>query len=165
MSYSAKVTLKFDSTWTSPSYSYVSDETILPEEHITMEAPAHDLNVHQYFRLFRNFLLAVGMDDVNIAKGACELAFNEERGYDQMRRIAKEYDLFLAEDVAKRVEEKVKEQKEIDVEWARIQKDSEKIDKLTRENFDLKAKLARLQNPDAKHYLDEEIAAMTYEEK
>jgi hypothetical protein len=165
MTYTAQVTLKFDSEWKSPSYSYVTDETMLPEEHVTMECPAHDLNTTQYFRLFRNFLLAIGMDDANIVKGAVSLGFNEEHDYEQMRRIAEEFDLVLNEDVAKRVEEKVKEEKEIDEEWARIQKNSDKIDALTKENFDLKAKLSRLENPDNPNYTDAEIAAMTYESR
>jgi hypothetical protein len=165
MSYNATVVLKFNSKWTPSSYSYVTDETMLPEEHVTMEAPAHDLTTTQYFRLFRNFLLAIGMDEANIMKGAVSLAFSEEQPYERMRRIAEEFDLVLNEDVAERVKEGVQKEKEIDEEWARIQNNSDKIDALTKENFELKAKLSRLENPDYEGYTEEEIAAMCYENK
>jgi len=37
--------------------------------------------------------------------------------------------------------------------------------RLYQENLDLKAKLSRLENPDAPHYTDEEIDAMSYEDE
>ena len=54
MTYTAKVTLKFDSTWDFKGGIY--DDEMLPEEHITMEVPAEDLNTMQLFKFFSNFM-------------------------------------------------------------------------------------------------------------
>ena len=68
--------------------------------------------------------------------------------------------------------EKFKEWKERDEEIERLNHPdgipcvdgpSSSYRKLYQENLDLKAKLSRLQNPDATSYTDEEIEAMDYE--
>jgi hypothetical protein len=143
MTYEAKIKIQFDSSWES-TYSSISSgfygDDMLPEEHITMEIPAHDLTTTQLFKFFSNFLLAIGHSDVGIMKGACSLAFNEMRSEGDMRKTAEEFDLKLAEDYAK------------------------EFRKLEDEIYDLKAKLSRLQQPDNPNYTEEEMAAMTAEE-
>lgn len=135
MTYTAKIKIKFDSEWTS-TYSSYTDE-MLPEEHITMEIPAHDLTTTQLFKFFSNFLRAIGHNDIGIMKGACATAFNEMQNEQDMRKVAEEYDLKLAEDYAK------------------------EFRKLEDEIYDLKAKLSRLENPDNPQYTDEEMEAMS----
>ena len=137
MTYEAKITLKFDSTWEQTRGIY--DEEMLPEEHITMEVPAQDLNTTQLFTLFTNFARAIGHTEVSIAKGACSVAFNDMRSQEDMRKTAEEYDLKLSEDYR------------------------DEVCKLEAEVRDLKAKLARALNPDVHQYLAEELDAMTYE--
>jgi hypothetical protein len=70
------------------------------------------------------------------AKGACFVAFNEMRTTEAMRKTADEYDLKLIEDYR------------------------DEVCKLEAEIRDLKAKLSRLQNPDAEQYLPEEMDAI-----
>lgn len=117
MTYEAKVKIQFDSKWTPGLYS---DPDMLPEEHIVMEMPAEDLNTSQYFRWFSNFLRAIGHNDIGIMKGACSVAFNEFNSEEDMRKVADEYDVYLAEDYEKRVEERVENELEIRAEWDRI---------------------------------------------
>lgn len=137
MTYEAKITLKFDSKWEQTGGIY--DDEMLPEEHITFEVPAEDLNTTQLFTLFTNFSRAIGHTEVGIMKGACSVAFNDMRSQEDMRKVAEEYDLKLVEDYR------------------------DEVCKLEAEVRDLKAKLSRLQNPDAPQYLDEEMEAMSNE--
>jgi hypothetical protein len=66
---------------------------ILDKQTITIEAPAQDLNTHQYFELFKGFLRAVGFDDYGIMDGACRVAFNDCNREDDMKKLMGEYDL------------------------------------------------------------------------
>ena len=131
MTYSAKITLNYSSK------SDLYDDDVLPEEKITMEVPAENLNIHQAFKFYSNFLRAIGHLDISIMRGACALAFNDLCSLDDMKKVAQEYDLLLVED--------------------------NKVETLRAENLDLKAKLSRALNPDAPHYTDEEIEAMDFE--
>jgi hypothetical protein len=135
--YSAKVTLKYDSTWEHKGGIY--DDEMLPEEHITFEVPAEDLNATQLFQLFEKFSLAMGHNAAGIAKGACYVAFNDMRSFEEMKKTADEYDLVMKEDHIKKVCE------------------------LEAEVRDLKAKLSRTLNPNNPQYTDEEMGAMTAE--
>lgn len=131
--YSSKVTLKFDSTWEQTRGIYI------PEEHITFEVPAEDLNAIQLFQLFEKFSLAIGHNAAGIAKGAAYVSFNDMRSFEEMKKTADEYDLVMKEDHIKKVCE------------------------LEAEIRDLKARLSRALNPDAPQYLPEEIEAMCAE--
>lgn len=135
MTYEAKITIKFDSTWEYTGGIY--DDEMLPEEHITMEVPAQDLNTTQLFTLFTNFARAIGHTEVSIMKGAMSTTFNDMRSFEQMKKTADEYDLVMKEDHIK------------------------EVCKLEAEVRDLKAKLSRLEQPDAPQYLDEEMEAMS----
>jgi hypothetical protein len=104
MTYNAKVTLKFDSTWSSTTGG-IYDAEILPEQHITFEAPAEDLNATQLFQLFSKFMFSLGYTEKSIASGACYLAFNDMRSPEDMKKVADEYDLILAEDYHKKLVE------------------------------------------------------------
>jgi hypothetical protein len=140
MTYTAKVTLKYDCTWEQTRGIY--DEEMIPEEHITFECPVEDLNSIQLFQFFAKFAGAIGHNDVGIAKGAAYIAFNEMRTTEEMRKTAEEYDLKLVEDYNDKL-------------W--------EIEKLDKEIRDLKAKLSRFENPDNPNYTDEEMDAMCSE--
>ena len=131
MTYSAKITLNYSSK------SDLYDDDVLPEEKITMEVPAENLNIHQAFKFYSNFLRAIGHLDISIMRGACALAFNDLCSLDDMKKVAQEYDLLLIED--------------------------NEVKSLKAENLDLKAKLSRALNPDAPQYTDEETEAMDFE--
>jgi hypothetical protein len=84
-------------------YSYDStrdytsfDESLLSNQDITIRSETTELNVHQYFNLFKSFLRAIDFAEYSIIKGACELAFNDSNREDEMKRIAAEYDLDCA---------------------------------------------------------------------
>ena len=136
MTYSAKITLKYDSTWEQTRGVY---DDVVPEEHITFEAPVEDMDTIQLFQFFAKFASAMGHNEVGIAKGAAYVSFNDMRSFEEMKKTADEYDLVMKEDHIK------------------------EVCKLEAEVRDLKAKLSRALNPDAPQYLPEEIDAMCAE--
>jgi len=101
MTYTAKVTLKYDSTWEQTRGIY--DEEMIPEEHITFEAPVEDINSIQLFQLFAKFALSMGHSEAGIAKGAAYVAFNDMRSFEDMKKTADEYDLVMKEDHIKTI--------------------------------------------------------------
>jgi len=141
MTYKARLKVSFDTEWT-PSYSGsgIYDDETLPEEHYTFEIPTEDINSIQLFRFFGTIARTMGHNEVGIMKGACSLAFNDMRSEEEMRKIADEFDMKLAEDYAK------------------------EFRKLQDEIYDLKAKLSRCEQPDNPQYTDEEMSAMTRQE-
>ena len=123
MSYDATVEFKFDATFT-PTYgtsSWPSDDFI-PEEHYLITAPAADLNAKQYFKLFEKFLLCVGMAPESIRSGAMSLVFNDYVTEEDQRKVCKEYELTMDEDL----EKKYQEFKERDAQWAKMNAQYEK---------------------------------------
>ena len=159
----------------SPSFN-----TLLPDQTITIESSSTELSVHQYFELFKRFLLSVGFDENQVMRGAVEVAFNEFNSQEQMKKIANEYDLIMAEELPEIIEDRLKFEKELieeehqkkvhDLEVEIINLSSlaslsdnavlEDKKNAEKEIRDLKAKLSRLENPDNPHYTDEEIDAL-----
>lgn len=135
MTYSAKVKFTFIND-TPPQYSQTFPG-LLDEHSITIEAPAQDLNVHQYFSLFKSFLRAIEFTEYNIMDGACGVAFGEFNKEEDMKKLMEEYDLqdkqAYTDDDARALEDEIR---------------------------DLKAKLSRLENPGNPNYTDEEMDAM-----
>lgn len=119
MTYSAEVKFTFDSTWT-PTYGTSSwnDDTMLPEEHYVITAPAGDLNAKQYFRLFEKFLLCVGMCPQNIRSGAMSLVFNDYVSEEDQRKVCEEYELTMDEDLRGKFEDWRKTEEE----WVQLKK-------------------------------------------
>jgi len=119
MTYEATVQFKFDATYT-PSYGSGFGSTVvddyIPEEHYLITAPAADLNATQYFKLFEKFLLCVGMCPSSIRSGAMSLVFNDYVNEEEQRKVCKEYEITMDEDL----EEKFKEWKVRDEEIARL---------------------------------------------
>ena len=118
MTYKASLKVQFDSEWTSTSYSSGFDDTVLPEEHYTFQIPTEDLNIYQLFRFFASVARAMGHSEINIMKGGCGLAFDEERSREDMRKVADEFDLTLGEDLKKKFDD----MQEAEAEWARLKK-------------------------------------------
>jgi len=91
MTYNATVKLCYiNDTDANPSKYFPE---IVDKQTITIEAPASDLNVHQYFELFKGFLRAVGFDDYAIMDAGCRLAFNDGNDEAQMNKLMEEYEL------------------------------------------------------------------------
>jgi len=118
MTYKATLKVKFDTEWTSTHYSSGFDDSMLPEEHYTFEVPAEDLTTYQLFRFFATVARAMGHDDINIMKGACGVAFSEERSHENMRKVADEFELTLAEDLKGKFED----WKKAEEEWELLKK-------------------------------------------
>ena len=119
MTYEAEVQFRFDSTFT-PTYgsgfgSSIEDD-FLPEEHYKITAPAADLNAKQYFKLFEKFMLCVGMTPESIRSGAMSLVFNDYVNEEEQRKVCKEYELTMDEDL----EKKYQDFKERDAQWAKL---------------------------------------------
>ena len=179
MTYESKLIVKFDSKYTPSVYSSYETDS-LPEEHFTFEVPTEELSTTQVFGLFKKVMLTMGYCEQTIASGMMSTVFNPDGDEKLMRKMCDEYDLVMEEDVAKKVEEEVKLRLEIEKElkndnmppWGHSDMEALRnapgtpgyYQKLYQENLDLKAKLSRLQNPDAPSYTDEEIDAMSYEE-
>ena len=127
MTYEAEVQFKFDATYThdySRGFaSHLGDEDFLPEEHYKITAPAADLNCKQYFKLFEKFMLCVGMCPASIRSGAMSLVFNDYTNEEEQRKVCKEYELTMDEDLEKKYQEFMKR----DAEWARLNKSEPKI--------------------------------------
>jgi hypothetical protein len=138
MSYKANVKLIYTNNTDSSPSQYFPE--MVDQQTIVIEAPAQDLNVHQYFSLFKSFLRAIDFNEYSIIDGAARLAFNDCNDQAQMQKLMNEYDL--------------QDKQAYDDDDARAMED---------EIRDLKAKLSRALNPDAEQYLPEEIEAMTYE--
>lgn len=116
MTYNAEVQFKFDSTWT-PTYSGFGstvDNDFLPEEHYVITAPAADLNCRQYFKLFEKFMLAVGMSPDTIRSGAMSLVFNDWTNESEQRKVCKEYEITMDEDLDEKFKEWKKRDEEIE---------------------------------------------------
>jgi hypothetical protein len=129
MTYNATVKLCYINDTEASHNKYFPE--IVDKQTITIEAPAQDLNTHQYFELFKGFLRAVGFDDYGIMDGACRIAFNDCNDEAQMKKLADEYELVLAEDYRKKlVEYDAQQDRDIAVLEAEIK--------------ELKAKLARV---------------------
>lgn len=118
MTYKATLKVHFDTEWTSTHYSGGFDDSMLPEEHYTFQIPAEDLNTYQLFHFFATVARAMGHNDLNIMKGACNLAFDEMRSQEDMRKVAEEFELTLAEDLLGKFED----WKLRDEEWDRLKK-------------------------------------------
>ena len=116
MTYNAELTFKFDATYTHDYNrgfaSHIGDDDFVPEEHFVITAPAADLNAKQYFKLFEKFMLCVGMCPSSIRSGAMSLVFNDMVLEEEQRKVCKEYELTMDEDL----HEKFKEWKERDEE-------------------------------------------------
>lgn len=91
MSYNATVKFQYVND-TEPSYSKHFPE-LVDQMTVTIEAPAQDLNVWQYYELFKSFLRSVGFQDYSIMEGACRLAFNDSNREDDMKKMMEEYEL------------------------------------------------------------------------
>ena len=118
MTYEATVQFKFDATYTPKYGSGFSADDFIPEEHYLITAPAADLNAKQYFKLFEKFMLCVGMCPSSIRSGAMSLVFNDYVTEEEQRKVCKEYELTMDEDL----DEKFKEWKIRDEEWVRLKK-------------------------------------------
>jgi hypothetical protein len=121
MTYNAEVQFKFDATFT-PTYGSGFGSTVIedyiPEEHYLITAPAADLNSTQYFKLFEKFMLCVGMCPQSIRSGAMSLVFNDMVLEEEQRKVCKEYEITMDEDLRKKYEEF----KEADEAWANLKK-------------------------------------------
>ena len=119
MTYDATVEFKFDATFT-PTYGSGFGSTVIddfiPEEHYLITAPAADLNSTQYFKLFEKFMLCVGMSPCSIRSGAMSLVFNDMVLEEEQRKVCKEYEITMDEDLRKKYEEF----KESDEAWAKL---------------------------------------------
>ena len=104
MTYEATVELKFDSTYTTCT-NILDADNFIPEEHFIISAPAADLNAKQYFKLFEKFMRCVGMTPEAIRSGAMSLVFNHYTNEEAQRKVCKEYELTMDEDLNAKFQE------------------------------------------------------------
>ena len=162
MTYTAEVQFKFDATFT-PTYgsSSWSDDDFIPEEHYLITAPAADLNCKQYFKLFEKFLLCVGMEPVSIRSGAMSLVFNDCVNEADQRKVCKEYELTMDEDLRDRFED----WKKAEDEFKTIKTVADNVEAIYWKNKYIEelAKQGKLDTdhqPESHQYTEEELDAM-----
>ena len=90
---SASTTLKITISHKTPGY----DIDGLPEHDFTFEADMIDCSVHAWFDIFARVLAYEGFSEENICAGGCQLAFNEYRKPEMMKKIADRYELKMIE--------------------------------------------------------------------
>ena len=79
------------------SQGYALDETNAVTTVISTEMS--DCSVHAWFKLFEQILSMAGFNESVIMQGGAQLAFNEAREVEDMRKVAQIYDLKLLEDI------------------------------------------------------------------
>jgi hypothetical protein len=94
-----------------PYYNSGFFPELLDDEKMTIETPNIEMSYHQYFGLFKRFMMSVGFSEKNIIQGACNLAFNESNDKHLMEEVAKEYDLIMCENISKEVENRLEEER------------------------------------------------------
>ena len=130
MTYNATIRFSYTSDSQDPPSKYFPES--VDRKTIIVEAPgAEEFNIHQYYELFKSFLGAAGFCEYSIIDGACRICFNDSNSQEQMKKVANEYDIILAEDFVAKVEEIENQQDEYEA-------------KLEVEIRELKAKLARV---------------------
>jgi hypothetical protein len=80
-----------------PPYKY--NEDLVNKQDIVIRTDSTDLNVFQYFNLFKSFLRAISFDNYNILRGAAGIVFNEEADDKTLEKLGREFD-FTAGDLA-----------------------------------------------------------------
>jgi hypothetical protein len=71
-----------------------------PSKFVTKtEIDLTDRDVHAWFFIFSKILNQAGFSDYTIMAGAAQVAFNEWNRPEDMRKLAKECDLMLLEDI------------------------------------------------------------------
>lgn len=107
------VKFEYFSKGVQPYYNKSIFPELLDDESIVVKTPNIEMSYHQYFGLFKKFLMSVGFNEKNIMQGACHLAFNEANDEKTMREVAEEYDLIMGEQLA----EIIADSKKQDEEW------------------------------------------------
>ena len=165
MTYTAEVQFKFDATFT-PTYGSSSwaDDDFVPEEHYLITAPAADLNCKQYFKLFEKFLLCVGMCPTSIRSGAMSLVFNDYVNEADQRKVCKEYELTMDEDLRGKFEEWKQLEDEFEL-TKKINRVSDNVDAMYWkskyiEELAKQGKLDNVHQPESHQYTEEEMDAM-----
>lgn len=135
MTYKATVRFSYTTDSQDPPSKYFPES--VDRKTITIEAPAEDLNIHQYYELFKNFLAASGFCQYSILDGACQVAFNDSNDEAQMKKVADEYDLFLAEDYHKKlIEYDADQDEELKKLEAEIRELKEKLGEVLPEQYE-----------------------------
>lgn len=65
----------------------------------TIGTELSDCSVHAWFQVFEQVLAMAGFQEPVIMQGGAQLAFNEARDVEAMRKVAEIYDLRLLEDL------------------------------------------------------------------
>ncbi len=114
------VKFEYFSKGVQPYYNKSIFPELLDDENIVIKTPNIEMSYHQYFGLFKKFLMSVGFNEKNIMQGACHIAFNEANDEKTMREVAEEYDLIMSEQLP----EIIADSKKQDEEWIEKTNDS-----------------------------------------
>jgi len=174
MSTEGYVKFEYFSKGVPPYYGNNTFPELLDDESIIIKTPNLEMSYHQYFGLFKKFLMSVGFNQKNIMQGACNLAFNEMNDEKTMREVAEEYDLVMNEDLPAIMEDRLKEEKVwVDKMW--LEQNKSEPDIWEKRYYEVRRKLIDLENEkkvndtmppwghsdmEALKYSDEELNAM-----
>lgn len=78
---------------TSPAYPLIDNEVPYGEAIAFTYSDVSDFNIHQLFCVFEKVARSLGYSEETIMRGACQVAFNDCRDPQTMKKVAKEYEL------------------------------------------------------------------------
>jgi hypothetical protein len=131
-------------------FSYKTDSipcADYPAQEITFKITETDINIHQYYHVFRNFLSSIGFSEYNIIDGALKASVQLESAEES--NITKAMEKYGVMDMV-----------DHDIKVSKLKEDIECYQLQIKQ---LKAKISRLENPNNPQYTDEEIEIMSDE--
>lgn len=86
-------TITFSYKINEPPYKH--SENLVHSQEVIVKTDLTDLNVHQYYTLFKNFLKGVGFSEYVIADGAAGTLFDEFTPDETLKKLSDKYDFIL----------------------------------------------------------------------
>lgn len=137
------VKLEYYSKGVPPYYGSGEFRELLDDESIVIKTPCLEMNIHQYYGMFKKFLMAVGFSEKNILQGACNVAFNDANDEKIMKEVAEEYDLIMCENLRERLDDCMKE--EIEFHETMLKEAEDRAQQWERRFWELRGNLPPLQ--------------------
>ena len=87
------MTITFSQKINEPPYKH--NDNLVHNQEVVVRSELTDLNVHQYYTLFKNFLKGIGFSEYVIADGAAGALFDEFTPDETLKKLSDKYDFNL----------------------------------------------------------------------
>lgn len=87
------MTITFSQKINEPPYKH--NDNLVHNQEVVVRSELTDLNVHQYYTLFKNFLKGIGFSEYVIADGAAGALFDEFTSDETLKKLSDKYDFNL----------------------------------------------------------------------